>query len=201
MPFVWNSNTVTMDGEAYIPAPKTYRYCLTGNKDAKNPLVVIGLNPSIADNSMPDPTMEKLLLYMNHNKDFEKFDGFLMLNLYPLRTPSPDELKRNGIEDAVHQLNREKIRFHIKQVCGFVNEPSILLSCGVNIVKIKGLVKCFTDITEDIVKSCGSYSPKWFCLDTTKDGHPAHILYLKKDLRLKEFNIENYIEKFIGGKK
>ena len=184
MDFDWNENTVIMDGEPYKRPPKTYRYCLTGNNDAKNPLVVIGLNPSTADNKEPDQTMRKVLSYFKNNKN--EFDGFVMINLYPLRSPCPEELRKSGIEKKIHEKNLESIKKHIESL----NEPTILLAFGANIVKIPGLADCFKEIVEEIK----SYNPKWRYLDKTKEGHPKHLLYLPSNLKLKEFNIDEYLD-------
>ena len=187
MPFKWDSTTVIMDGEPYKRPPKTYRYCLTGNKDAKNPLVVIGLNPSTADEKESDKTMSKVVYFMeNKSFDGKTFDGFVMLNLYPLRTPCPEELKRSGIDPKEHKKNLDGIKKHIESI----NEPTILLAFGTNIVKIAGLVDCF----KEIVKECKTYNPKWCCLGITKYGHPAHPLYLSNDLEITKFDVEEYLK-------
>ncbi|MBO4437903.1 MAG: DUF1643 domain-containing protein [Spirochaetaceae bacterium] len=170
--------TVTMEGDK-----ENYRYCLTGNEDAKNPLIVLGLNPSTANEEKPDPTMKKVVSFMELND----FDGFKMLNLYSKRTPYPKKLKSIGINPKEHKKNLESIKKHIE----LLNEPTILLAFGANIVEIDGLVDCF----KEIVKECKAYNPKWRCLDTTKDGHPKHPLYLSKNLRLREFDVDEYLKK------
>ena len=71
--------------------PETMQYNPTQIGDDKNrfaliqkgkrTLFVIGLNPSSADSSTPDPTMQSVLRIASYNG----FDGYIMLNLYPLR--------------------------------------------------------------------------------------------------------------------
>ncbi|MDX2282556.1 MAG: DUF1643 domain-containing protein [Bacteroidia bacterium] len=51
-------------------------------------LWAVGLNPSAADDRRPDPTLRKLMGFAER----AGFDGFLMANLYPQRTPYPAEL-------------------------------------------------------------------------------------------------------------
>lgn len=148
MSFVWNSETVSMDGDLYDKNKKSYRYCLIGNKNASNPLIVIGLNPSTADNIKPAPTMRRIITFMENNG----FDGFIMINLYPLRTPSPTELKIMGIDKEKHNKNLYKIKSYIKD---FKN-PSFLLAFGSKIHYIPELKRCF----KDIITVYNAYNPK-----------------------------------------
>ena len=182
MSFIWNSENVYMDGELYNQSKKTYRYCLIGNKKAKKPLIVVGLNPSTADNEKPDPTMRRVISFMESNG----YDGFLMINLYPLRTPSPKELKKYGIDKEIHQLNLQKIQSYLKNI----SNPNVLLGFGSKILYIPELKKCF----KDIVSTCNVYKVNWLCLKKTKAGHPSHPLYLKRNLKLVEFDVENYLK-------
>ena len=181
MEFVWSGENVHMDGELYDENRKTYRYCLLGK--GKNPLIVLGLNPSTADNKNPDPTMRRVIGFMESNG----FDGFLMINLYPLRTPSPKILKEKGFDEKIHKLNLHKIESYLSKI----ENPSILLAFGSKIQEIKFLKKCLSEI----VDVCKKYNPKWKCLKTTKEGHTCHPLYLKSDLKLKPFDVAFYIEK------
>lgn len=180
--FIWNKSTVSMDGELYDKneSKNTFRYCLKGN--GENPLIVIGLNPSTADNEKPDPTMKAVVTFVEKNG----FDGFLMINLYPLRTPSPAILKQKGFDADIHKKNMQKIDSYLKKI----NEPTILLAFGAKIEEIKFLKKCLIDIVE----VCQKYNPKWMCLKKTNSGHPCHPLYLKRDLPLISFDIFSYIE-------
>ena len=73
-------------------------------KDGKNVLIVIGFNPSTADKDKKDPTMGSVLYHAENNG----YDGFVMLNLYPLRSTSPDKLP-NEIDPVIHQQNIEHI--------------------------------------------------------------------------------------------
>lgn len=170
-----------MDGELYNPDKETYRYCLIGNINAKNPLVVLGLNPSTADNSKPDPTMKRVIHFMEQNG----FDGFIMINLYPLRTSSPKELKKHGVKNEIHEENLKKIRLYIQNL----KKPAcILLGFGTNIEIIPKL----KDYLKDIVSECQNYKPKWYCLCITKYGHPGHLLYLPENLKLNDFDVNEY---------
>lgn len=56
-----------------------WRYTL--GKAGKNPLLVIGLNPSTATQEKADTTVAKVEQVALNNG----YDGFIMLNLYPVR--------------------------------------------------------------------------------------------------------------------
>jgi hypothetical protein len=57
-------------------------------KSGKKKLFVIGLNPSTATDIKPDATITRVNKVAIQNG----FDGFLMLNLYPLRATYPTDL-------------------------------------------------------------------------------------------------------------
>jgi hypothetical protein len=56
-----------------------YRYVLASR--CVKPLVVIGVNPSTANEKYPDPTVRKVMGFAELNN----YDGFVVLNLQPLR--------------------------------------------------------------------------------------------------------------------
>ena len=58
---------------------KTHRYVLASR--CTKPLVVIGVNPSTANEKYPDPTVRKVIGFAKLNN----YDGFVVLNLQPLR--------------------------------------------------------------------------------------------------------------------
>jgi len=155
------------------------RYSL--EKTGLNELIILGLNPSTADSTKPDRTMNKVMHYANQ----EGFDGFAMINLYPRRATKPANLGEFNKE--IHEKNLQKIEALVSK---FEN-PVILLAFGNNIQYVKYLKSCFVDIYNRLKK----YSPSWKCLDVGITGNPKHPLYLKKSLRLQNFDIENYISK------
>ena len=153
------------------------RYLL--EKKGKHELIVLGLNPSTADSEIPDRTMKKVM----HYAEQEKFDGFAMINLYPKRATKPCNLK--DFNQEIHQKNLKKIEALVSRI----QNPVILLAFGGNIMNIKFLKTCFFDIYTLLSK----YNPSWKCLDIGKTGFPKHPLYLRKDLIMKNFDIERFI--------
>ena len=46
------------------------------------------------------------------------------------------------------------------------------------------------------------YGAKWYCAGAiTKKGHPHHPLYLRKDEKIKPFDVKAYLESLTGGSK
>ena len=79
------------------------RYVLANG--GHKPLVVIGVNPSTANESKSDATMRKVMGFAERNG----YDGFVMLNLYPQRSTDFLGVHRERNED-LHQKNLEAIR-------------------------------------------------------------------------------------------
>ncbi|MEE1211187.1 MAG: DUF1643 domain-containing protein [Treponema sp.] len=153
------------------------RYLL--EKKGKKELIVLGLNPSTADSVEPDRTMCRVM----HYAEQENFDGFAMINLYPQRATQPQNLKIYNNE--LHQKNLSKI----KTLVASIENPVILLAFGGNITKVGFLQSCFIDIY-NVLKT---FNPSWKCLDIGKTGIPKHPLYLKNELRMKDFDIDKFI--------
>ncbi len=81
-------------------------------KEGIKPLIIIGMNPSTADETISDVTMRKIIDFItNWNQGgVHNFDSFIMLNLYPLRKTSPYELvKEHTFHPSLHNKNMEFI--------------------------------------------------------------------------------------------
>lgn len=165
----------------YIPKEDTeFRYVL--GTVGENPLFVVGINPSTAVPGKLDPTMKSVERIANGNG----FDSYIMLNVYPQRATNPNEmdLKMNG---TLHENNLRVIEKVFQNSKGV---PIIWAAWGTNLVKRKYLKECLIDL----VKLSNRYQAKWCKVGkVSKDGHPHHPLYLKKDSKIEEFNIWEYI--------
>jgi len=161
----------------------TERYVL-GSTNGDNVLVVIGLNPSTADETKPDPTIRKVMGIAEGAKK----SGFIMLNLYPQRATYPSDMDLEF--DCIKHANNIK---NIIQVFEELNlkEFDILLGFGNNIGSRKYLFNCL----KDVIQVLKEYNPKWYKTgDVTKYGHPKHPLYVAYCHGISSFNIEKYIE-------
>ena len=66
-------------------------------------LYVFGINPSTATESRPDPTMRKIIGFAIRNG----FEGFAMMNLYPLRSTNPYEEKTFWEKNIINQYGNQ----------------------------------------------------------------------------------------------
>ena len=138
-------------------------------QEGKRTLFVVGLNPSTADSEKPDPTMQSVLRIASYNG----FDGFIMLNLYPLRATQPYNLPKE-LDKDLHKKNLQLIDELLK---GREN-VEVWLAFGANAGRREYFKPCF----EDIVKTFEPYNPKWYYINNlTKEGYPPHPLYQSVD--------------------
>ena len=162
----------------------TLRYAL--GKNGKKPLVVIGLNPSTADEHNTDKTIEKVMGIA----DGAILDGFIMLNLYPQRTPKLPYYLDLQLNTKYHEKNLEII----KEVLFGMNDIQVLVAYGDNIVKLNRpyLKQCMKEIVSVISK----FNPRWLKTgDLTQLGHPRNPLFVKYIEGLTEFDMETYLSK------
>ena len=156
------------------------RYVL--RKDGDRPLVVVGLNPSTANEAKADATMTRVMGIAERNG----FDSFIMLNLYPQRTTDPAGLDRE-LNDSLHQENLRQIKEALKDV----SEPTVLLAFGNNIGLRPYLKTCLRDIVAAISDKC----PRYVQAGTpTKWGNPRPPLYAGYP-ELTDFDIDGYLNK------
>jgi hypothetical protein len=141
-----------------------YRYAL-GRQwgDGPNALFVM-LNPSTADEYVLDPTLRRCQNYAEQ----WGFDGFLVCNLFALRSTDPRVMLRDpepiGPEnDAYIRLTAEACDMI---VCGWGNHGTHMGRAG--------------EVME-ILRSAGE--EKIHALSVTKSGQPGHPLYLRADLK------------------
>ena len=128
-------------------------------------LVVIGLNPSTADETEDDPTIRRCI-------GFAKRLGMArleMLNLFAYRSTDPRELGR--VDAPVGPYNDNAIR----EVCA---SSSLIVAAWGTRGDLHGR-------DAEVVKLL--QSRRVWCLGKTKNGHPKHPLYLRADTKLQEF--------------
>lgn len=153
--------------------------------DGDNPLFVIGLNPSTADDKTPDRTINKIIGIANG----AKLDGFVMLNLYPQRATNPNDLDKM-LNEYYHKQNLEAI----KEVSSNRKNITVLVAYG-NLIQSRPYLKqCLKDIYLILKET----NPKWVKTgELTKAGHPRHPLYVSYAKGLSPFDIESYINKIL----
>ena len=156
-----------------------YRYIL-GTR-GENPLICIGINPSTARPDDLDNTLKSVERIALGNG----FDSFLMFNVYAQRATDPNAMEK-VCNTALHRENMEAFRY----VLSISKNPTVWAAWGAIIEKRKYLPEC----VRDMVKIGQEYGATWVCAGAiTKKGHPHHPLYLRKDEKLKPFDIEEYL--------
>ena len=178
-----NTPSEAYDVGKWIYAPNfysEYRYIL-GTR-GKNPLICIGINPSTAEPDNLDNTLKSVERIALGNG----FDSFIMFNVYAQRATDPDAMEK-VCNPLLHRENLEAFRY----VLSISREPAVWAAWGAIIEKRGYLAKC----VEDMVTIGQSYGAKWYCAGAiTKKGHPHHPLYLRKDEKLKAFDVESYLK-------
>lgn len=148
-----------------------------------NPLIVIGINPSTANDKDSDRTINRVIGFAEGNG----FDSFVMLNLYPQRTPFPDDLHVKR-DISITTINLKII----SEILEKYDAPKILAAWSEKIAVRDYLIDCLKEIFEATKK----HNVNWIKLgEFTKTGHPRHPLYASYSLALTSFDIESYIEK------
>ena len=156
-----------------------YRYIL-GTR-GKNPLICIGINPSTAKPDDLDNTLKSVERIALGNG----FDSFIMFNVYAQRATSPDDMEKT-CNPMLHKENLKAFEY----VLSISPKPAIWAAWGAIIEKRKYLPDC----VRDMVRLGESYGAAWYCAGAiTKKGHPHHPLYLRKDEKIKPFDVSNYL--------
>src|SRR5256885_12925441 len=102
---------------------------LLGNLNAKN-LIVFGVNPSYATDKISDRTITKVKKFAEQNK----FNGWLMLNIYPQRATDPNCLHEN----YSHEYHRENLT-SIRNIFSEINSSTIWCAWG-NTIMIRAFL-------------------------------------------------------------
>lgn len=151
---LFNSNT-----GADFSEDRKYRYKLWRTWDESKPKVMfIGLNPSTANETDPDPTVTRCI---NFAKSWG-FGGMFMMNLFAYVSTDPKKLVTSG-EDIY--VNRHKL---IETAL----ESDLTVFCW-------GCFKQAAERAKDIIE----LFPRGHCIRRTKSGNPEHPLYLPGNLK------------------
>ncbi len=171
------------DIQKWLYAPNfysEYRYIL-GTR-GKNPLICIGINPSTAQPGDLDNTLKSVERIALGNG----FDSFIMFNVYAQRATDPDAMEKT-CNLLLHKENLEAFSY----VLSISEKPAVWAAWGTIIEKRDHLPQCLRDMLEVGQR----YGAQWYCAGAvSKKGHPHHPLYLRKDEKLKPFDVVNYLE-------
>ena len=148
-----------------------------------NTLIVLGINPSTADDKTKDKTIGKVMGFVEGNG----YDSFIMINLYPQRTPHPADLHTS----INLQISSRNIGV-IADIFNKIDNPTVLAAWSDKIMIRKYLKDCLVKIVDTSKKK----NIRWVKLgESTKSGHPRHPLYARYELELTDFSPDKYIAK------
>lgn len=148
-----------MKTDAILSEDRKYRYVLSRIWDETKPTVmIIGLNPSIADETTNDPTIVRCI---NFAKSWG-YGGVYMLNLFAFRATKPHTMKE--AEEPIGNENDKYLEEYYKKsekvICAWGDTGSYKN-------RSKEILSKFDDL---------------YYLELNQTGEPAHPLYLKSDL-------------------
>ena len=168
----------------YVPDFYTeYRYIL-GTR-GKNPLICIGINPSTAAPDDLDNTLKSVSRIAAGNG----FDSWIMFNVYAQRATRPEDMDRE-LNQALHQANMAAFEYILQNVAQGLR-PAVWAAWGTIIEKRPYLPGC----VRDMVALGRRYNARWLCAGKrSAKGHPHHPLYLRKDEKTVDFDVEQYLE-------
>ena len=149
--------------------------------EGENPLVSFGINPSTAVPQNLDNTLKSVqrLAFANG------FDSWIMFNVYPQRATNPNDMHQQ-IDERIHKENLK----HIESILS--KKPVLWAAWGTIIEKRPYLFDCL----DDIYKIAKKYNCRWVRLGKiSKSGHPHHPLYLRKDEKIEDFDMDAYMQK------
>ena len=179
-----NTPNDSYDVNEWLYAPNfysEYRYIL-GTR-GKNPLICIGINPSTAEPGNLDNTLKSVDRIAKGNG----FDSFIMFNVYAQRATNPDAMEK-VCNPLLHKENLEAFRY----VLSISEKPAVWAAWGAIIEKRPYLADCL----QDMVAVGQEYGAVWYCAGAiSKKGHPHHPLYLRKDEKLRLFDMDAYLRK------
>ena len=171
------------DIDTWLYAPNfysEYRYIL-GTRGT-NPLICIGITPSTARPNDLDNTLKSVERIALGNG----FDSFIMFNVYAQRATDPDAMERV----CNHRLHRENLEA-FRYVLSISRSPAVWAAWGTIIEKRDYLPRCL----RDMLAVGQEFGARWYCAGAvSKKGHPHHPLYLRKDEKLKPFDICAYLQ-------
>jgi len=148
---------------ANISSCRNYRYALWRTWDVNKPRVLfIALNPSTADETHDDPTLNRCINFAHE----WGFGGLSIGNLFAFRSTNPKQLKSNN--DPVGPANN---RWLIK----LDQESTLTVAAWGNHGK-------YLKRADHIRQSLKNL----YCLQINVTGEPAHPLYLESNLKPKK---------------
>lgn len=136
---------------------KTYRYSLTRKWNSGSTLLVVGLNPSTADEKVDDPTVRRCIGFAKS----WRFGKLVVANLFAYRSADPTLLAR--VDDPIGPMNDRALKRLVAMA------DLVLVAWGT-----RGTI---LDRHDEVL----SWLSNPHCLGITRGGFPRHPLYVRAD--------------------
>ena len=138
----------------------SWRFLL--GKSGKNMLIVVGLNPSTATDTRPDMTLRKIERIASDNG----YDGFVVVNLCPLRSTIIEDLPVEPDAEA-HRKNLEVVEAFVRSL-----QRPCLWAAWSGGIRAREYLQHARD---DLIARLKPYRFRWLRYGPlTKSGHPRH---------------------------
>jgi hypothetical protein len=158
----------------------------TLGKSGKRNLIIIGLNPSTATKENSDTTIAKV----ERAATQAGFDGFIMLNLYPVRSTNFNALP----EEANTEAFTENLA-QIEAVVASESKPLIWAAWGESILARR----FFLAASKELFGRLEKYGTSWQQFGSlTRTGHPRHPSRLNYAWEFSPFDTKYYAKKFMA---
>lgn len=152
-----------------------WRYTL--GKSGARPLFAIGLNPSTATQEKSDTTVAKVERVARMNG----FDGFVMLNLYPVRATNYRELPRRP-DRVAYDTNIDRIETLVREV----GDATLWAAWGNPVTHFN----FFLAARNELWRRLAPFRPRWVRHgELTGDGHPRHPSRLRYAWQFQPFEL------------
>lgn len=182
---VWMTNNSSISKGWIYLGDSCERYVL--GQPGKSNLLVFGVNPSTAVAGKDDPTIRKVRSISQH----DGFDGWIMVNLYPVISTDPNQLPEK-VDSVIVQNNLAVIRAVAKSY----NIDRIWAAWG-NLIDKRTYLR---DSLFDISKELHSIDVEWcYRGSLTKSGNPRHPLYMKLEESFNCFDVADYASEWRTG--
>ncbi|MDP3586060.1 MAG: DUF1643 domain-containing protein [Thiobacillus sp.] len=152
----------------------------TLGQSGQRKLLTIGLNPSTATREKSDPTVARVKKVAQNNG----FDGFVMLNLYPVRATDYRTLPSQVDKDAFTENLRR-----IEAVVAAEERPKVWAAWGESVLHHD----FFVHACIELVSRLEEYEVSWLRFgDMTASGHPRHPSRLSYSWQFSPLEVARY---------
>lgn len=171
----------SLDTKRIYVGNEIFRFVL-GEPAQDNNILVIGVNPSKADDKQDDPTIRNVRKFV---KSTHFIDGWIMVNPYPLRNSDPRELP-SECDNALVEYNIKIINEIIQKF----NVKYVWAGWGSGIEEKEYLWKCLYRLIQSIPSSL-----KWFSRPgLSMNGNVIHPYYPRGEVKLVDFDIISHLK-------